>query len=516
MFLRDFVVRCAHTYANKVAYIWRDERRTWKALHERSDRIAAALQGLGMRKGQVSGMLSRNRIEPAEHWFACVKAGIVRAGINWRYSAREMMHTIRDCNLKVLVIDAACVEQLAEHLQELRAAGIKLVGFGGSHGLEYDLETLIRKSDRKPDYPPLVDDDLIMIGYTSGTTGLPKGVLLSQRAVRESAVHNVLVNGYSPESVRLYVTNPAGINIFQMCFNCITGMTTVIDDYETKRFLELIEEHRITTVTLIPTILRRVLDELKIGHHDISSLKQVCYGTMPATPSLIRQAYDTLGCTFMQRYGVSESAGAVAALWDSDHRLALAGEPNLLTSVGRALLHADISIRDDEGQELSLGEQGTVWIRSDTLMAGYLNLPEESADALRLPWLRTGDFGRMDERGYIFLGDRKKNMIISGGMNVYPLGVENVLAEHPAIREAVVVGMPHPEWGEAVVAAVSLVPGKQVTAEEVIAHCRISVAKYEVPKFVQIMDNLPQGNTNKIDKRAIKEMLIGQLPWAHD
>jgi len=309
------------------------------------------------------------------------------------------------------------------------------------------------------------------------------------------------------------VTNPAGINIFQMCFNIITGMTTVIDDYETRRFLDLVDEHRVTTVTLIPTILRRVLDELKKGHHDISSLKQICYGTMPATPSLIREAYATLGCTFMQRYGVSESAGAVSALRDSDHRLALREEPELLTSVGRALMHADVAIRDDDGNPVATGEQGTVWIRSDTLMDAYLNRPEETAEALVLPWLRTGDFGRMDERGYIFLGDRKKHMIISGGMNVYPLGIENVLAEHPGISEAVVIGMPHPEWGEAVVAVISLAPGATLSARDVTEFCRSRVAKFEVPKHVEIMDSLPQGNTNKIDKLGIKKMLAGRMPW---
>lgn len=513
MFLRDFVPRCAATCGDHTAYICRDERRTWRGVHERSDHLGAALQALGLAKGDVSAVLAHNCIELAEHWCACIKTGIVRAGINWRYSRKEMLHTIADCRAKALLIDAACLPQIADDLPELRAAGIRLIGFGGPHDLEYDYETLIRDNNRHPDLPPLADDDPILIGYTSGTTGLPKGVLLSQRAIRESAVHNVLANGYSQSDVRLYVTNPAGINIFQMCFNVVTGMTTVIDDFETRRFLELVERHRVTTVTLIPTILRRVLDELARGHHDISSLKQICYGTMPATPALIREAYSTLGCTFMQRYGVSESAGAVAALRDADHRRALDGEPELLTSVGRALLHADVAIRDDDGKPVHLGEQGTVWIRSDTLMTGYLNRPEETAESLVGGWLRTGDFGRMDGRGYIFLGDRKKYMIVTGGMNVYPLPIENVLAEHPAVGEAVVVGMPHPEWGEAVVAAVSLAPGATITSAELIEYCRSRVAKFEVPKHVEIMAALPQGNTNKIDKLGIKKMLGGRMPW---
>jgi acyl-CoA synthetase (AMP-forming)/AMP-acid ligase II len=514
MFLRDFIQHCASTYPDHPAFIQGAKRRSWREMHERSDRLASALQALHVKKGQVTAVLSPNRIELAEHWFACLKTGIVRAGINWRYSLAEMLHTIRDSNAKVIIVEAGCVHQIRDHIDELQAEGRAIIGFGEGHGLTLDYETLLGGAQR-PVCPELSDEDWAMIGYTSGTTGMPKGAILTQRNVRESVIHNTLANEYTFKDVRLYVTNPAGINIFQMCFNVATGFTTVIDDFETTRFLELTEEHKVTTVTLVPTMLSRIVEQVRKGHYDVSSLRQVCYGTMPSTPALIRSAYDTLGCTFMQRYGVSESSGAVAALRDQDHRLALAGEPELLTSVGKPLFHADISIRDDDGKPLPVGEIGTVWIKSDTIMAGYRNLPEETADALRLPWLRTGDFGRKDERGYVFLGDRKNNMIISGGFNVYPVVVENVLAEHPAVREVVVIGMPHPEWGEAVVAAVSLNSEVTVTPTELIDLCRSRVAKWEVPKYIAIMDNLPRGNTDKLHKRRVQQMLreSGELPW---
>jgi acyl-CoA synthetase (AMP-forming)/AMP-acid ligase II len=515
MFLRDFVKRCSHAFPEKAAFVHRENRRTWREMHERSERLASALHALGMRKGDATAILSHNRIELAEHWFACLKGGTVRAGVNWRYSQREMLHAIRDCNARVILIEDSCVKFLAEFIDELKAEGRVFVGIGKEHGMEYDYESLLAKASDSFDYPALSDSDVAMLGYTSGTTGLPKGVILTQRNVRESVVHNVIANGYQHHDVRAYVTNPAGINIFQMCFNIATGMTTVLDDYETQRFLNMVEEHKITTVTIVPTMLRRILDELRTGHYNVSSLRQICYGTMPSTPALIRSAYDALGCTFMQRYGVSESSGGVAALRDEDHRLALNGEPELLTSIGKALLHADISIRDDDGQPVAPGELGTVWIKSDTIMTGYLNLPQETAEALALPWLRTGDYGRMDERGYIFLGDRKKHMIISGGMNIYPVTIENALAEHPAVRESIVVGIPHPEWGEAVAAAVSLVPGAKATTEELIAHCRGRVPKWEVPKHLEIFDDLPTGNTDKLNKLQIKEALSSssQLPW---
>lgn len=515
MHLRDYIPRAATSFPENLAYVDAHARSTWPQMHARSDMLAAALLQLGIEKGQASAILCMNRIELAEHWFACLKLGIVRAGVNWRYSRDEMLHTIRDCDAKTLFVEARCMDLLGASVDDLLREGRQLIGIGNGHGLPLDYETVLRRTHGRPDLPPLADDDVAMIGYTSGTTGAPKGVMLTQRNIRESSIQSNIVNGYSPDDVRLYCTNPAGINIFQMCFNVISGMTTVVHDYDTRQTLDLIEEHRITTCTLVPTMLRRLLDQLDSGHHDVSSLKMIAYGTMPSTPALIRAAYDTLGCRFVQRYGVSESSGAVAALLDSDHRLAISGQPELLTSIGRPMVHADIEIRDDEGNPLADGETGTVWIRGATVMAGYLNLPEETAQTLFPPWLKTGDIGRKDASGYIYLSDRKKHMIISGGFNVYPVVVENVLEEHPAVAESVVCGVPHPDWGEAVVAAVSLRPGAGVETAELVELCRTKLAKWEVPKFVEIMKELPRGNTDKLDKKAVHAIITssGRLPW---
>ncbi len=508
MFLRDFIRRCAAVHADDLAFIDGAARRTWRQMDQRSDAIGSAMQALGLGKGQVSAILTHNRIEAAEHWFACLKTGIVRAGINWSYSQREILHTIRDSNARIIFIEANCAELLAEAFDELAAEGRILVGFGGAHRLPLDLEKLIASHDGRPQLPELAPHELAMIGYTSGTTGNPKGVLLSQHNIFIAASFNSHANQYSHEDVRLYVTNPAGINIYSMCMNMVTGMATVLADYSTQGFIDAVQEHKVTTVTLVPTMLRRIVDEVRAGHADLSSLRQICYGTMPATPTLIREAYTTLGCTFMNRYGVSESSGSVSALDDAGHRLALSSEPELLLSVGKAMPHGELAVRDDEGGPVAPGELGTVWMHGDTIMQGYLNLPKETAEALPGGgWLRTGDFGRMDERGYVFLGDRRNHMIVSGGFNIYPIVVENALAEHSAVREAVVVGMPHPDWGEAIVAAVSLYPGSDVTAEQLIEHCRGRVAKFEAPKQVVIFAELPRGNTDKLNKREVQKML---------
>ena len=518
MFLRDFVRRCAEKFSNDTAYIDADRRSDWAEMHHRSNQLARVMQDMGVGKGVRTAILSHNRIEVAEHWFACLKTGAVRAGLNWRYSTREMLHVIRDCDARTIFIEAQCAAQLADHFEELAAEGRILIGFGGAHELPIDYEKLIASAEGAPDLPKLDEDALGAIGYTSGTTGNPKGVLLSHRNLFTSLVFNNMVNGYTKQDVRIYVTNPAGININTMCMNMITGMTTVLENFNAERFLDKIEEHRVTTVTVVPTMLRRIVDDVKAGNWDISSLRQVCYGTMPATPALIRDAYATIGCEFLNRYGVSESTGAVALLDDVGHKQALAGDPDLLRSIGRAMPHADIQIRDEDGNEVPRGELGLVLIGGDTVMQGYLNLPELSAQTVYGRWLKTGDFGTMDERGYVFLGDRQHNMIVTGGFNVYPNAVENAIAECKGVAEVAVVGMPHDQWGEAVVAAVTLASDARITAHDIEMHCRDAVSRFEVPKHIAILPALPRGNTDKVDKRAIQAMFAkpGMLPWSNE
>lgn len=514
MLLRDYIGRCAATYPAEVAYVTGAVQRTWSETHARTDHLAGALQQLGLAKGDSVGILSHNRIEIAEHWLSCLKAGMVRCGINWRYSAREILHAIRDSDCRAIIIQSECAEAIAPYLDELRTEGRIFIGFSRGHEFEQDYESLIGQ-EHAALYPPLTRDDRALIGYTSGSTGLPKGVILTQGNVFSNVTNLSIGWGFSYEDVRLYCTNPAGVNVFMTCMNIVTGMKTVIEDFEAETFFDLVVHHKITQVTLVPTMLRRVIDLQRSGHHDVSSLRQILYGSMPTSPAMIRQAYDTLDCGFTQIYGASESGGPITVLRNADHLRALRSEPDLLTSVGRILPHALASVRDDEGNVVPMGETGTVWLGGDSIMAGYLNRPEETKEALVDGWQRTGDFGRMDERGYIFLGDRKKNMIISGGMNVHPLGIENVLAEHPAVSQAVVVGVPHPDWGEAVAAVVTLKAGATTTEAELIAHCKTSVPRWEVPKHITISARLPQGFTDKLDKRAIRDSLIesGRLPW---
>lgn len=518
MLPRDFIQRCARSFPEKTAYIDGDRKRTWKEMDERSDALGAALQGLGVGKGDVVAVLAQDRVEVFEHFFACMKTGALRTGINWRYSEREMTHIVRDSDARAIIVQAECVELLADHLPALQAEGRHVVGFGEGHGLPLDYETLLGEAGT-PELPSLEDDDLIAISYTSGTTGLPKGAMLTQKGVRASLTHTTLGIGLRHDDVWASVFPAAGITLLIGCFNLVNGMTTVLPDgyFKPRRFLELVEENGVTSTILVPTMLKQVTEEQREHPHDTSTLRLMAYGSMPATPAMIRGALDTFGCGFQHWYGATEGTGGwYAFLLEDDHRHALEEEPELLTSCGRPLLHMEMSIRDEGGGELPPGEVGEVWVAGDTVMAGYLNQPEETEEVIEGRWLKTGDMGRFDERGYLYLGDRKKFLIITGGYNVYPVVVENALAEHPSVREVTVLGIPHPDWGEAVVAAVVPAPEKALSSKELVDFCRERVGRFEVPKHVEIMEELPKGVTAKVQKHEVKAYFDEHpeaLPW---
>ena len=516
---RDFIRNCATSYPNQIAYWDGDRSATWPQMHQRSDRFATAMQGLGITKGSAVGILSHEHIEVYEHWYACAKIGALRTGINWRFAAREMLHIIEDAGIKLILIEANCVELLGEYLQALIEAGVKLVGYGGEHLLPYDYEQLLAGADQPPVLPLLSDEDLICYSYTSGTTGLPKGVMLTQLGMREAIVNTVLSIGLRFEDVWFPPTASAWITFVLGSMNLANGMTVVLPngDFESHKFLDFIGRYKVTSTIVVPTMLQRLLIDYEAGDYDMSSMRLITYGSSPARASLIRKTLELFDCELMQLYGLTESTGGwVSFLRHKDHLRGLDEKPELLTSCGQAGPHMEITIRDSEGNILPANETGEVWMRSATNMVGYLHLPEQTAEVLKDGWLSTHDLGRIDDEGYLYLTDRKNYLIITGAANVYPSVVETALSEHSAVREVAVLGAPHPEWGEAVVAGVSLKPGEQVTAEQLIDFCRDKVAKWEVPKFIEIFDELPKGPTGKILKKVLQQRYkteVGTLPW---
>jgi acyl-CoA synthetase (AMP-forming)/AMP-acid ligase II len=289
--------------------------------------------------------------------------------------------------------------------------------------------------------------------------------------------------------------------------------------------LKDIEKFRVTSTLIVPTMIQRVLAEVQVNPYDLSSLRVLMYGSSPATPKLIRETRERLGVAMIQTYGQTESSGGwLTVLTEEDHKLALSSEPQLLRSIGRVGLHYECSIRDEQGQPVPPNAKGEIWLRGESVMKGYLNLPEATAEALPGDgWLRTNDIGRMDERGYVYLLDRQKFMIITGAVNVFPTTVEAVVSEHPGIQEVAVLGVPHPEWGEAVVAvAVRRASHPELTAQAVIAFCDGKLSRPETPKHVVFVPELLKTVNGKLRKNDIRSWLLQTdshlIPWntSHD
>jgi acyl-CoA synthetase (AMP-forming)/AMP-acid ligase II len=511
MLVREYLAGQARSRPEHLAYVAGPAHRSWSETADRSGRLAAAWRSLGLRAGEVVASLSQDGLELVEVWFASATLGTVRTGINWRYAPREIEHILRDAAVAVLVVEGGTCEEAFGSVDRTSLTALRhVIGFGDHHQ-DLDYEEIIAEQEALPrdEWPPLSEDDPIAISYTSGSTGLPKGAIWTQRAVVATELNTWVQVGVRHDDVFLHCLPAAGVPVLLATWNVFVGSTIVLlPRFAAAAALRSIQDHRVTSTLLVPTMMLDLLDHPDLSRTDLSSLRTVMYGSAPATPALVRRAMQEFGCELQQWYGATEgAAGWFSILHHEDHLRALASDPGLLQSCGRPTVHTEIAIVSEAGQRLPANEVGEIAVRSETLMSGYLGLPDETRQVLQEPgWLRTGDMGRIDEDGYLYLVDRKKFMIITGGYNVYPVVVENVLAEHPAVREAAVVGVPDERWGEAVGALV--VSDGTVTGEDLMLFCTGRLARFEVPKHVVLVDRLPRGATGKVLKRAVREQLL--------
>jgi acyl-CoA synthetase (AMP-forming)/AMP-acid ligase II len=508
MLLRDYLAAQARTWPERTAYVAGGSRRTWGETVDRVGRLSAALAALWVRKGDVVATLGKDGFTTVEVWFSAAATGAIRTGINWRYSAREVEHILRDARVSALLVEGGGPEELLSKVDLTTLPDLRRIIGYGEHAQELDYETLL--AEHAPlvpeDWPDIAEEDAIAIHYTTGSTGLPKGVVWSQRSVVAAQLNTWLQSGARHDDVFLHCLPAAGVPILLATWNVFVGGTIVLmPQFSAGEALRLIEAERVTATLLVPTMMLDVLDHPDRPGTDLSSLRMVMYGSAPASPALVRRAIDGFGCALQQWYGSTEGVGGwFALLHDADHRWALEHDPGLLQSCGRPTLHTELRIVDEQGSALPPGEIGEIVVRSEAVMTEYLGMPAETAESLPGGgWLKTGDVGRLDERGYLYLVDRKKFLIITGAYNVYPVVVENVLAEHPAVREVLVVGAPDERWGEVVVAVV--VPHGEVAEEELKSFCRGRLATFEVPKRIVFVDQLPRGATGKLLKREVRD-----------
>jgi len=490
-----------HTWASHLAYADEKRRVTWGEFGVRTDALGRALRAQGVGPGDRVAMIAADCVEIAELMIACAKIGAVRVGINHRLSTPEIAAVIDDSEPALVFVQDENSARASEAITEARA-GVDCMAFGGPTS-EYEELIARHPSDEPLDMTP---NDLLMICYTTGSTGLPKGALYTHQNVLHSMINIALCEGACHDDVWLHTMPAGGVPIIHLCRNLYHASSTVIlGKWDPDQALETIERERITVAVFVPTMLASMLSSGSAGKTDTSSMRQFEYGGSPIPPTTIRAAMEMFKRPFLQMYGTTELTGMSHMLYPSDHRAALESEPRVLASIGRALPYAEARIVDDDGNDVAKGEVGELVVATDLAVPGYWRKPDKYAELVKDGWLYTGDLGHQDEQGYVYLVDRKMFRIKSGGYNIFPVEVENVLAQHPDVLQVGVVGITDPRWGERVHAVVVLRNGATTEAADLITFCRGRIADFKVPKSVEFRDCLPQGATGKILKRQIRD-----------
>lgn len=493
------------TWKTHEAYVDGKRRVTWGEFQDRTDALGHALLQHGIKAGDRVAMIASDCIEIAELFVACAKIGAVRVGINHRLSPREMRHILDDSGAVLIFVHSRYSDILDKAASGGRKEEVAVIGFGGEHKYQEDYEEWIEQGNKMGEltYRP---QEMLMICYTTGSTGMPKGAIYTHRNTIESILRIANYEGLTHDDIWLHTMPAGGVPIIHMCRNLYHAFTSVIlGDFHPVKALQLIEREKVTTGVFVPTMLTSMINSSEIGKYDVSSMRQLGYGSSPLPPTVIRRAMEIFNCSFLQMYGTTEITGMASMLFPSDHRRGLEDRPEILASAGKALSFCEAKVVDDNGAELLAGETGELMVKSDLLIPGYINQQEEYEKTVKDGWLRTGDFAYMDEEGYIYLVDRAKFRIKTGGYNVFPVEVENVLAEHPSVKEVSVVGLPNEKWGDQIHAVIVLKDDQATTEEELKAFCRDKIASFKIPKTIDFWSDIPKGATGKIQKREIIE-----------
>jgi len=489
------------------AYVYNGERVTFSEYNTRVNRLVNALYKAGLKKGDVLGILSWGCLEYVDLCGAAMKGGFIASPFNARLKADELDYLINYSEAGILFVGpelADLVRSLKPRLPKVRT--LVCLEDPAAEMLGYD-DLVSAGSVEEPDVG-VEEEDPVCIIYTSGTTGLPRGALYTQRCFIDDSRTLVIDMGLEQGDKRLQISplfHIAG-NTHMRAFMYIGGTSVIVKFFDPASALKLIQDEKITHVDMVPTHLAAMLAVPDVEKYDVSSLKMMFYGGSSMPTELLRQGMKTFGLIFAQGYGQSESGPMISHLSKEEHNVLDRSEEEqkILTSAGRPDIGVQVRVVDERDHDVEPGQIGEITIKSGHIMSGYWNKPEDTQATLIDGWLHTGDMGYYDENGYIYIADRKKDMIISGGENVYPREVEDIVYEHPAVREAAVFGIPDPYWVEKVHAVVSLKRGGSLTAEELIAFCKKRLAGYKVPKSVDFVDELPKNAAEKIMKKELK------------
>ncbi|MFP6835686.1 MAG: AMP-binding protein [Pseudomonadales bacterium] len=474
-------------------------------LDARVRRLANGLCDQNLEKGARVAVLAKNSIEYFEVYFACARAGLIAQPMNWRLGVPELARILEDGSPSVLVTsDEFHTEQQA--LQSLVDIP-QWLEFGADSDGSFDDLVAAAAGDEPARTATTGDDDPVLILYTGGTTGLSKGALHSHKTLFMGMMNQTVAERIVPDDVYMLTGQMFHIPVALAMNYMAHGCPVVLMNFEARQALEIIQAERVSAFLGITTMLNWMMAVDDFASYDLSSLRNIQYGGGPMPATVVKAALDSFPCTLIQGYGQTEGM-TMTFLSQEDHRDAVAGiHAERLNSCGREGLVTRVQVVDTDGRPVPKdgNTAGEIVIQSDANMLGYWGQPELTAQTIRNGWMWTGDVATWDEEGYVFIVDRAKDMIISGGENIYSTQVEAAIYKHPAVLEAAVIGVPDDEWGESVKAVVVLQPGASATEQEIIDTAREHLASYQKPKSVDFVDSLPKAPTGKILKRELKD-----------
>jgi acyl-CoA synthetase (AMP-forming)/AMP-acid ligase II len=515
MILTETLKKACRFFPRKQAIVCGGKRWTFQEFYDRVNRLSHCLKVFGIRKDDKVAILHPNCHYFLEAYYGIAQIGAISVPINYRLSPREIAFILGDSESRALIVDPMFREQVSSIRGEIRRIE-KIIWTGegktneGPCDLNYEMVLRQTEADRFSE-TQITGEDIAQIYYTSGTTGRPKGVMLSHKNVMTHALGTIAEVHLTDGDVWIHVAP-----LFHLADAWATWAITwvgathvLVREFDPKVVLETIGREKVTLTNLIPTMLNLMVNHPDVGKYDYRSLRVLLSGGAPIAPEVVRKIVETFKCDYIQTYGMTETSPYLTLSVLKDHLKKLSYEDQLRfkSKTGKEFIGVELKVVNDRGEEIKKDEKevGEILVKGDIVTKGYWKLPEETEKSIKDGWLYTGDMAMMDEEGYVTIVDRKKDMILTGGENVYSTEVENVLYMHPAILECAVVGVPDQKWGEAVKGIVVLKSGQKATAEEIIQFCKDKIAHYKAPKSIDFIDALPRTGSGKIHKKGLRD-----------
>ena len=507
MRLHDFLEYQAREHPTTDFALFEGRRLTYAEADGAANQLANALIGEGLQKGDRIAYLAKNSLEYATMFYGCSKAGVVPVPLNFRLAPAEWAYIINDAGAKRVFVSEEYADGIASIREQLTSVEACIVVGAPRDGFAGFCDWVAAYSTERPERDISPDDELYQM-YTSGTTGRPKGAVLLQRAVT-AQVHQFQYSMPRQVGDRTLVVAPlyhAAASITLMACVSTGGTAYILEDFHPLHVVDALSKEGIAHATLVPAMIQACLVMVPdVAQRNYDTVVSMAYGASPIAEETLRKAVEVFKCRFYQAFGMTETTAVLTMLSNEDHLRALRGDTHLLLSAGRPLMGTQVKIVDDDDNPVPPGSIGQICGRGPQIMKGYWNLPDASAEALKDGWMHTGDAGRMDEEGFLYVEDRIKDMIISGGENVYPREVENCIFEHAAVADCAVIGIPDEKWGETVRAVICLKAGEQHSEDVFIEHCRARIAHYKCPTTIEFIDALPRNASGKVLKRVLRE-----------